>query len=99
MQSAGCGMNNDNITACFAKSIAGHDKGTVYSIIKYDGQYVYLSDGRLKKNNCPKKKKVKHIQIIRKVDNIIANEIENGRLPSDEQIKFAIKLLLKEMNN
>lgn len=90
-------MNKEDITACFARSTAGHDKGTVYSILKYDGQYVYLSDGRLKKNDCLKKKKMKHIQIIRKMDKTIANELKDNKTPSNEQIKFAIKQLLKEI--
>ena len=38
-----------------AFSKAGHDKQTVYMIIKEDAEYVYLSDGRLKTVEHPKK--------------------------------------------
>ena len=31
-----------------AWSRAGHDKDTLYVIVKTEGEYVYLSDGRLK---------------------------------------------------
>ncbi len=46
-----------------AWSRAGHDKDKLYVIIKTEGEYVYLSDGRLKPVERPKKKKCKHIQV------------------------------------
>lgn len=49
----------------FAKSKAGHDKEKVYVIKDADRAYVYLVDGRLRPLDHPKKKKWKHIQIIR----------------------------------
>lgn len=50
-----------------AWSRAGHDKDTLYVIVKTEGEYVYLSDGRLKPVDHPKKKKIRHIQIIRQI--------------------------------
>ena len=48
----------------FARSKAGHDKDTLYVILDRDDRFVYLSDGRLKEVNNPKKKKEKHLQFI-----------------------------------
>ena len=50
-----------------AWSRAGHDKDTLYVIVKTEGEYVYLSDGRLKPVDNPKKKKISHIQIVRQI--------------------------------
>ena len=50
-----------------AWSRAGHDKDTLYVIVKIEGEYVYLSDGRLKPVEHPKKKKIRHIQIVRQI--------------------------------
>ena len=50
-----------------AWSRAGHDKDTLYVIVKTEGEYVYLSDGRLKPVDHPKKKKIRHIQIVRQI--------------------------------
>ena len=52
-----------------AWSRAGHDKDTLYVIVKTEGEYVYLSDGRLKPVEHPKKKKIRHIQIVRQLEN------------------------------
>ena len=32
--------------ACLVKSLAGHDKDEFYIIIRVQGEYAYLSDGR-----------------------------------------------------
>ncbi len=78
------------MTGMFAISKAGHDKGKLYIIIKEDEEYVYLADGRLKPTDSPKKKKKKHIQIIKKTDETIAFMIEENKPISNEQVKRAL---------
>lgn len=79
------------MTGMFATSKAGHDKGKLYIIIKEDEEYVYLTDGRLKPVDAPKKKRKKHIQIIKKTDSKIRLSIEENREISNEEVKRAIK--------
>ena len=69
-----------------AISRAGHDKDCLYVISAIDGEYVYLTDGRLKH---PKKKKTKHIQVIR----MVPEELCGAPMESlkNEEIKRAIK--------
>ncbi|XCP86041.1 KOW domain-containing RNA-binding protein [Roseburia hominis] len=55
-----------------AKSLAGHDKNKIYVIIELDDTYVYLADGEIRTLANPKKKKKKHVQLIRKVHEIDA---------------------------
>ena len=43
------------MTGMFATSKAGHDMGKLYIIIKENEEYVYLTDGRLKPVEAPKK--------------------------------------------
>ena len=76
-----------------AKSLAGHDKNQIYIIIGEDEEYVYLSDGRLKPLNSPKKKNKKHIQIIKKdTDASLTQKLMNSEVVRDEEIKRTIKL-------
>lgn len=86
-----CGMNDETIVAYYAKSLYGHDAGSIYVILRCDGQYVYLADGNNKLCTKPKKKKLKHVQLIKKKDETVASLLENGQLPTDVQIKYAIK--------
>lgn len=70
-----------------AKSKAGHDKENVYVVIDMDNSYVYLADGRIRTLEKPKKKKYKHVQIIRKI---------NKDIPVTDNV--AIKRILKLYN-
>ena len=67
-----------------AKSLAGHDEGKIYVILKEEDTYVYLIDGDIRKLDNPKKKKKKHVQLIRK-----KNEIEEA---DDVKIKRILKV-------
>lgn len=51
-------------TGMLARAKAGHDTGRIYVITGVDEAYVYLSDGKLRPSDRPKKKKKKHVQII-----------------------------------
>ncbi len=85
-----------------AKSLSGHDKDKVYVIIGEEAEYVYLSDGRLRMTNNPKKKKKKHIQLITKVTagntechkvfEEIADKVKCGMPLTNEEIKRLCKL-------
>ena len=75
----------------FARSKAGHDKGRLYVIARTEGDYVFLTDGRLKPLSGPKKKKIKHIQAERKV--MDGWEPERTK---DEDVRRAIRLHEKE---
>lgn len=76
----------------FAYSKAGHDKGTLFVIVGEEKDFVYLSDGRLKKPDAPKKKRRKHIQPVNlTVDEALKRRLEAGETVYPEEIKAAIK--------
>ena len=56
-----------------AKSLAGHDKGRIYVIINIEETQVYLANGETRTLDKLKKKKKKHVQLIRQ-----KNDIENA---------------------
>lgn len=74
-----------------ATSKAGHDFRKLYMIIDYDNEYVYLSDGDLRKVDNPKKKKYKHIQIIKMIPKEIGDCFDKGMKPDDANVRKAIK--------
>ena len=55
------------MTGMLAVSKAGHDKNRVYVIIKEENEYVYLADGRNRTVYHPKKKKIRHVQLIKRM--------------------------------
>jgi len=80
----------------FVISKAGHDKGTLYVVAAEEKDFVYLSDGRLKLPEKPKKKRRKHVQPIEKsVDAVLLARLTAGETVEPERIRYAIKQLSK----
>lgn len=83
----------------FAKSKAGHDKDEIFVIINKEDEYVYLVDGKSRTIEKPKKKKVKHIQVINKIDEELLIKFETDKILRNEDIKKAIKSYKKSIEN
>ncbi len=75
----------------FAFSKAGHDAGKLYVIMKQEGEYIYLMDGKYKCLSNPKKKNIKHIQPVNSIDSDLQDKIRNNIEIKNDDIKRAIK--------
>lgn len=82
-----------------AVSRAGHDRDTLYLILREEGNSVYLADGVLKTYAEPKKKNKKHIQPIR--SGLTAAQLEalaENPADADTKIKRCIRLYNERKN-
>ena len=80
------------MTGQFATSKAGHDKGVLYIVVAEEGDFVYLSDGRLRKPDRPKKKRRKHIQPINaEADEDLKARLLAGETVRPEEVRYAIR--------
>ena len=80
----------------FAISKAGHDKGRMYLVVGQEKDLVLLADGKTRTMENPKRKKTKHIQIIKKdPEAFLSEKLQNHHMIYHEEIKLAIK---KRMN-
>ena len=43
---------------------AGHDRGTLYLVLRDEGKDVFLADGKLRKLGSPKRKNRKHVRFL-----------------------------------
>lgn len=48
------------------KSAAGHDGGSFYAVVRCEGGFAYIADGRRRKLALPKKKNGKHLKATQK---------------------------------
>ena len=72
-----------------AISLSGHDKGKAYIIIEENDRYVYLSDGRLRKTDNPKKKSKKHVNINRSFKpEGVYREVEGDNIKDHEVVQL-----------
>lgn len=73
-----------------AKSIAGHDQNQIYVIIREEGDFLFLCDGRLKTVDKLKRKNKKHVQLIKDIPDELAEKLAKGSVIYNEDIKKAI---------
>ncbi len=74
-----------------AVSRSGHDKDSIYVIVREEADMVYLADGRRRTVEQPKRKNKKHIQLIKKLPKEVT-EVFTRKDFQNEEVKRAIKL-------
>ncbi|HHW03512.1 MAG TPA: RNA-binding protein [Thermoanaerobacterales bacterium] len=75
-------------------SCAGRDSGRFMIVVKIlDSNYVYVADGTLRKIENPKKKKIKHLKVLNKKSDYIAEKLQNKRKVYNDEIKRALEEL------
>ena len=79
-----------------AISKAGHDKDSWYIVSDIEGANVFLVNGTNRTIDCPKKKKLKHLQPVNEVPEIIQEKIQKQGIWTNEEVKRAIKLAKKD---
>ena len=85
------------MTGFLASSKAGHDKDKIYVIIREDAEYVWLADGKLRVFDNPKKKRKRHIQVIKCFNNEeMRTSLLNGNKVTDLEIVMALKNYKKQ---
>lgn len=72
-------------------SKSGHDSGKAFIITEVGDEYLYLTDGKNRKMDKPKKKKFKHVQVTNYSDAELKNKIENDEYILDADFVKAIK--------
>ena len=70
----------------------GRDKGKYFMVYSYDGcQYVNLVDGVYRKQQAPKRKKIKHIDLTGTILEGLAEKLQGGIHVFDAEIQKALK--------
>lgn len=77
-----------------ATSRAGRDKGRSFIITSVvDAEYVLLADGRLRRMDRPKKKKLRHIKLHEACAEEIRYKLEEGKQVTDAEIRKSLLIL------
>ncbi|MDO4262225.1 MAG: KOW domain-containing RNA-binding protein [Eubacteriales bacterium] len=79
-----------------ARALAGHDRGRLFFIIRTEQEYVWLADGVRRTLARPKRKKRKHVQVIRRIPKAAEEILESAQTLSDEHIIQAIQVIQAE---
>ena len=86
------------------KSKAGHDSGNVFFVVEIsDDNHVLIADGDRRRIERPKKKKIRHLQPYNRVNETIAEKlqqglkIENVELQKELERSGAIELAVSDL--
>ncbi len=72
------------------RSAAGHDKGDLFLILREEGDFVWLADGKRAKIETPKKKRRKHVVSAGVWTHPVAGRIKNGEPVLDSEVRRAL---------
>ena len=69
----------DRRVGSVAVSLAGHDAGLLLAVVAGQGpDFVFVADGKRRKIDDPKKKKMQHLSIITKLDDADIEKLRKG---------------------
>ncbi len=79
-------------------SKCGRDKSRYFIVVSIDEnkEYVYLSDGDLRKMEKPKKKKIKHIVPLH-IDETLKSKLISGERVTNPEIKRHLRSVIEEI--
>ena len=72
------------------RSAAGHDKGQLFLIVREEGDFVWLTDGKRRKLETPKKKRRKHVISAGLWTHPVAGRMKDGEPVLDSEIRRAL---------
>lgn len=75
-------------TGSVAESIRGHDEG-FFVVVRLDGTFAYLANGKQRPLEKPKKKNLKHLRATGAV-------LDLSRIQTNRQLKTALRTALEE---
>lgn len=75
-------------------SLAGRDKNKYFVVLKSDKTYCYISDGRTRKVDAPKKKKLKHLRFTEHSLKNVKEKLETGKKVTNLMIRKEINAVL-----
>lgn len=70
-------------------SRAGRDKGTLFLVLRAEGEYVYLADGDTRRVEKPKRKKLKHVNKTNVVCEVDFDNVTNSDVRKALLVKMA----------
>ena len=59
-------------------STAGRDQGKLFYVIGTEGAYILIANGKERKLEHPKRKKLKHVRRVTRTNSRVAEKIANG---------------------
>lgn len=80
-------------------SIAGRDQGELFYVIETDGAYVLIANGKDRRLESPKRKKLKHVRKVPRAESRIAEKIASGEKVLNRELRRDLAQFSQEINS
>ena len=80
-------------------SLAGRDKGKLFYVIDTEDNYVLLADGKGRKLENPKRKKLKHVRRVSRTETRVATKILNGDKVLNSELRRDLATFGQQFNS
>ncbi len=79
-------------------SEAGRDKGMLFFVIDTDGVYVSLANGKERKLEHPKRKKLKHVRLVLRPDSSVSAKLRSGDKVLNSELRRELAIAGQQFN-
>ena len=79
-------------------SEAGRDKGMLFFVIDTGGVYVSLANGKERKLEHPKRKKLKHVRLVLRPDSSVAAKLRSGDKVLNSELRRELAIAGQQFN-
>lgn len=80
-------------------SLAGRDKGMLFYVIGTEGAYVLVANGRQRKLEHPKRKKLKHVRKVPRAETRVARKILSGDKVLNSELRRDLAAFSQEITS
>ena len=80
-------------------SLAGRDKGKLFYVMDIEENYVLIADGKGRKLENPKRKKLKHVRRVSRTETRVATKILNGDKVLNSELRRDLATFGQQFNS
>ena len=80
-------------------SLAGRDKDKLFYVIEIEDNYVLLADGKGRKLENPKRKKLKHVRRVSRTETRVALKIQKGDKVLNSELRRDLATFGQQFNS
>ena len=80
-------------------SLAGRDKGKLFYVMDTEDNFVLLADGKGRKLENPKRKKLKHVRRVSRTETRVALKIQNGDKVLNSELRRDLATFGQQFNS
>ena len=81
------------------ESLAGRDKGKFFYVIDTEENFVLIADGKGRKLENPKRKKLKHVRRVSRTETRVAVKIQNGDKVLNSELRRDLATFGQQFNS